>query len=97
MEVVSVGLLGKFTYKILDANCIHKNKTSLLLTPIYMELLSYRLGFERDGNQEKPRRVAIKSMDKKKLPLNKGAASDVMNEVKILSKLCAILFIRDLF
>jgi len=43
-----------------------------------------RLGFERDGNQEKPRRVAIKSMDKKKLPLNKGAASDVMNEVKIL-------------
>ena len=70
---------------------------SLLLIPIYMELLSYRLGFERDGNQEKPRRVAIKSMDKKKLPLNKGAASDVMNEVKILSKLCAILFIRDLF
>ena len=96
--MVSVGLLGKFTYKILDANCIHKNiKTSLLLTPIYMELFSYRLGFERDGNQEKPRRVAIKSMDKKKLPLNKGAASDVMNEVKILSKLCAILFIRDLF
>ena len=90
--MVSVGLLGKFTYKILDANCIHKNnRTSLLLTPIYMELLSYRLGFERDGNQEKPRRVAIKSMDKKKLPLNKGAASDVMNEVKILSKLCAIL------
>ena len=56
-----------------------------------MELLFYRLGFERDGNQEKPRRVAIKSMDKKKLPLNKGAASDVMNEVKILSKLYAIL------
>ena len=55
-----------------------------------MELLSYRLGFERDGNQEKPRRVAIKSMDKKKLPLNKGAASDVMNEVKILSKLYVI-------
>ena len=88
-----MGLLGKFTYKILDANCIHKNirRPVLLLTPIYMELLSYRLGFERDGNQEKPRRVAIKSMDKKKLPLNKGAASDVMNEVKILSKLCAIL------
>lgn len=89
MEVVSAGLLGKFTYKIMDANCIHY-RTSLLFIPIYMELLSYRLGFERDGNQEKPRRVAIKSMDKKKLPLNKGAASDVMNEVKILSKLCAI-------
>ena len=57
-----------------------------MFTLIYMERLFYRLGFERYGNQEKPRRVAIKSMDKKKLPLNKGAASDVMNEVKILSK-----------
>ena len=87
--MVSVGLLGKFTYKIPDANCIHEN--IIMFTPKYMELLFYRLGFERDGNQEKPRRVAIKSMDKKKLPLNKGAASDVMNEVKILSKLYAIL------
>ena len=46
----------------------------------------FRLGFERNGSKEKPRRVAIKSINKKKIPLNKGAASDVMNEVHILSK-----------
>ena len=46
----------------------------------------FRLGFERDINKEKPRRVAIKSINKNKIPLNKGAASDVMNEVNILSK-----------
>ena len=89
MEVASAELLGKYTCKIPEASYLHEN--SLMFTPIYMQLLFYRLGFERDGNQEKPRRVAIKSMDKKKLPLNKGAASDVMNEVKILSKLYAIL------
>ena len=49
-------------------------------------LLIYRLGFERNCTTQKPRRVAIKSINKKKIPLNKGAASDVMNEVHILSK-----------
>jgi len=43
-----------------------------------------RLGFERNCKTQKPRRVAIKSINKKKIPLNKGAASDVMNEVHIL-------------
>ena len=49
-------------------------------------LMFYRLGFERNCKTQKPRRVAIKSINKKKIPLNKGAASDVMNEVHILSK-----------
>ena len=61
---------------------------SLIITNTTIQTLNFafRLGFERDGNKEKPRRVAIKSINKKKIPLNRGAASDVMNEVKILSK-----------
>ena len=45
-----------------------------------------KLGFKITGNvsPDYPERLAIKKVDKRKAPLNKGAASDVLNEVKIL-------------
>ena len=45
------------------------------------------LGFKVSGgsaSKESPQRVAVKKVDKKNVPMNRGVTSDVMNEVRIL-------------
>ena len=45
------------------------------------------LGFKVSGgsaSKESPQRVAVKKVDKKNVPMNRGVTSDLMNEVRIL-------------
>ena len=46
-----------------------------------------RLGFKIVGGsatKDNPQRVAVKKVDKKNVPVNRGSTSDVLNEVRIL-------------
>ena len=46
-----------------------------------------RLGFKIAGGsatKDNPQRVAVKKVDKKNVPVNRGSTSDVLNEVRIL-------------
>ena len=55
------------------------------------------LGFKVSGgsaSKESPQRVAVKKVDKKNVPMNRGVTSDVMNEVRIL-KVNNYLFISE--